>query len=82
MIYCDNQAAIKIATEYSASPKIRHVEVKYHFIRKCIADGLVQLEYVRSEGQLTDCMTEIVGGKQFLRLRDRLLYLGGRVGWR
>ena len=42
-LLCDNKSAIVIAKNYIFHSRTRHIEVKYHFIKEAILDGVVQL---------------------------------------
>jgi len=45
LVFCDNQAAIKMATKPNFKGRTRHISRRFHFIRECIANGQIRLEY-------------------------------------
>ena len=73
IIYVDNQAAIKISEHDSAHDRTKHIAIRHYFIRDCIDDGSVKLEWVRSEDQLADILTKPLTPATFISIRDRLI---------
>ena len=46
VIYCDNTSAINISKNLEMHSKIKHIAIKYHFLREMVQDKEVRLEYV------------------------------------
>ena len=70
----DNQPAIAIASDATLSKRAsRHVQVKYHFVRQCVADGTIVLEYVPTAQMVADAMTKALARPQFRILRAAML---------
>jgi hypothetical protein len=57
-IFEDNQGAIQLAKNPVHHSRSKHIDIKYHFIRKHIEDGVVELEYVQSANQVADMCTK------------------------
>ncbi|KAG6524805.1 hypothetical protein ZIOFF_014749 [Zingiber officinale] len=53
VLYCDNKSAIAMAKNPVHHSRTRHIALKHHFIRQAIEDKEIQLEFCRSEEQLT-----------------------------
>lgn len=71
-IYIDNQSTIKIAEEPRNHRKMKHVDVKYHFIRESIKNQEVNLEYKPTRDQTADIMTKALGRSCFEKHRINL----------
>jgi len=57
-IYEDNQSCIKVAEEPREHKRMKHVDVKYNFIRDEVAKGEVEIIYKASNEQIADIMTK------------------------
>jgi hypothetical protein len=67
-IYQDNKGAINLAENAVYSPRTKHVDIKYHFIRQAVARGEVKLEYVGTENMKADGLTKAVNGGRLKEL--------------
>ena len=45
-IYCDNQSCVKLSENPVFHDKLKHIEIKYHYIRDMVQRGAVKLQYV------------------------------------
>ncbi|KXJ72178.1 hypothetical protein RP20_CCG018696 [Aedes albopictus] len=68
----DNQACIRVAEEEKPTKRLKHVDVRWHFIRTEIQRGVIKLSYVPTNLQVADIMTKALPGPQFANLRDKL----------
>ena len=57
--------------EYHARTK--HIDIQYHFIRECVENGKIAIEYIPTEDMLADGMTKALA-------RDRHCLLTRRMG--
>src|SRR6202012_5074213 len=71
-IYEDNQASISIAQDPKEHKRMKHIDIKYNFLRDIIATEYIELEYIPSTNQLADIMTKALPIKTFQRLRQAL----------
>jgi hypothetical protein len=58
IIHCDNQGAIKLAHNPLFYKRTKHIEIRYHFIRKVVEDGIVKIVYLSTENMIADIMTK------------------------
>ena len=56
--YEDNQSTIKIVSNPKDSSRIKHIDVKYFFVRELVKKGCIKIEYVSSTEQLADTFTK------------------------
>lgn len=71
VLFEDNQSCIRIAEEPKDHKRMKHINVKYNFIRETITNGEMKLQYLPTEDQLADIMTKALPPKH-CKLRDRL----------
>ncbi|GJW46480.1 retrovirus-related pol polyprotein from transposon TNT 1-94 [Tanacetum coccineum] len=74
-MYCDSKAAIAISYNPVQHSCIKHIDVRYHFIKEQVEKGIVELFFVRTEYQLADLFTKALPD-------DRFKYLVRRLGMR
>lgn len=75
---CDNQGAIKIARNPRSHGRVKHIDVREHFIRKKIKQEEVQLKYVPSKSMTADMLTKNLGRVKFRKFRDSILTMLSR----
>jgi hypothetical protein len=52
--------------------RCKHIDVRFHFLRNLVKDGIVELRHCKSEDQIADLMTKPLKLEAFCKLR-RLL---------
>ena len=68
----DNKSAISLFKNPVFHDRSKHIELRYHFIRQCVEEGSIDINYIRTNDQLTDPLTKALGRIQFLELRGRI----------
>lgn len=56
-IYEDNQSAIKVANN-AESKRLKHIDIKYHFVRDMLCKCIIEINYIKSEDQIGDMFTK------------------------
>nr|GFA60941.1 hypothetical protein [Tanacetum cinerariifolium] len=57
-MYYDSKAAIAISCNPVQHARTKHIDVRYHFIKKKVKTGIVELFFIRTEYQLADLFTK------------------------
>ena len=70
-IYCDSQSAIAIANSASHDnrPRLKHFDVKVHFIRDMVIKGDVRLAYCPTADMIADYLTKALPRPAFEHLK-------------
>jgi len=67
-ILCDNDAAHRLAEDHVGHPNVKHIWVKFHYIRDLVEDGSVALTHVHSQDNTVDILTKALAYGDFQRL--------------
>ncbi|XP_015160591.1 putative disease resistance protein RGA1 [Solanum tuberosum] len=70
-IHCDCQAAIAIAKNKSYNCKSRHMKLRHDVVKQLLRDGIISIDYVKSEMNLAYSLTKPVGRKLILQIEYR-----------
>ena len=57
-LYCDSQAASGVVNSGAYNGKKRHIHIRHEAVRQLIRNGVLSLEYVRSERNIADPLTK------------------------
>ena len=68
----DNQSAIALSKNPVHHERSKHIDIMYHYVRECVENGTIAVEYVRTVDQLADVLTKPLGKLKSLELRDRI----------
>ena len=69
-IYEDNQSAIAIAKNPQFHGRVKHINIKYHFIRERVNNKEIVLKYCRTDDMIADILTKGLGKIKFQKLRE------------
>jgi hypothetical protein len=71
-IYCDNEAAIKIAHFHMITPRSKHFNTKFHYLREQVINNYIDLQHVKGTNNLADIWTKPLGKLKFTTFCARL----------
>ena len=57
----DNMSAIALSKNPVLHGRSKHIDTKFHFIRECLDDGKIQVDFTSSQDQLADVLTKSLG---------------------
>lgn len=60
MVHCDSQSAIHLAKNQVHHGRTKHIDVRYHFIREIIENGVVNLVKIGTKDNPADMFTKVV----------------------
>jgi hypothetical protein len=72
LLRVDNKYVIALIKNLALHEQSKHIEVKYHVVREFVENGLIKVEFIRSEGQLSDILTKLLGRVKFLELHVKI----------
>ena len=64
-VMCDNVGAIFLSNNAKNSNRTKHVDIRAHFVRQYVEDGIIKVNFVRSADNEADTFTKNVSGKIF-----------------
>ena len=67
VIFEDNQSAIRSANGNGQPKRLKHIDIKYHFVRKMLKEGRIYVKYVCSPDQVADILTKPLSKCQFVK---------------
>ncbi|GJW62319.1 hypothetical protein Tco_0111654 [Tanacetum coccineum] len=71
-LYCDNKSAIALCCNNVQHSRAKHIDVRYHFIKEQVENGIVELYFVQTEYQLADIFTKPLPRERFNFLIEKL----------
>ncbi|GJU70053.1 hypothetical protein Tco_1256312 [Tanacetum coccineum] len=74
-MYCDNKSAIALCCNNVQHSRSKHIDIRFHFIKEQVKNGVVELYFVNTEYQLADIFTKALG-------RERIEFLINKLGMR
>jgi hypothetical protein len=60
VIHCDNQSAIKLASNNTYHARTKHIAIRYHWIKYALENAYFKLRYIPTKEQLADIFTKIL----------------------
>nr|GEW62833.1 copia protein [Tanacetum cinerariifolium] len=74
-MYYDNKSDIAVCYNNVQHSRSKHIDIRYHFIKEHVENGLIELYFVNTEYQLADLFTKALG-------RERIKFLINKLGMR
>nr|GEV52711.1 copia protein [Tanacetum cinerariifolium] len=74
-MYSDNKSAIALCCNNVQHSRSKHINIRYHFIKDHVENGVIKLYFVNTKYQLADLFTKALG-------RERIEFLINKLGMR
>ncbi|GJT42520.1 retrovirus-related pol polyprotein from transposon TNT 1-94 [Tanacetum coccineum] len=71
-LFCDNKSAITLSCNNVQHSRSKHIDIRHHFIREQVENGVVKLYFVETNYQLADILTKALPRERFEFLLPRL----------
>ncbi|WVZ62131.1 LOW QUALITY PROTEIN: hypothetical protein U9M48_011913 [Paspalum notatum var. saurae] len=68
----DNNSAIELAKNPVLHDRSKHIDIRFHYIRECVAEGQVVLGHVDTAQQLADLLTKPLGQRRLAQLMVKI----------
>ena len=68
----DNQPAIALVKNPVLHDRSKHINVKFHFLRDCVDEGQIVIEFVETGRQLADFLTKPLGRLRLTELKEMI----------
>jgi hypothetical protein len=72
-LYGDNQAALLISKNDVYHDRTKHIDIRHHFVRECLQQGLFKIKWIATENQLADIFTKGLSSIQFNKLCSQIM---------
>ncbi|GJX93591.1 hypothetical protein Tco_0348177 [Tanacetum coccineum] len=63
-MYCDNKSAIALCCNNVQHSRSKHIDIRFHFIKEHVENGVIELYFLNSEYQLADIFTKPYAEKE------------------
>ncbi|GJS00504.1 retrovirus-related pol polyprotein from transposon TNT 1-94 [Tanacetum coccineum] len=72
-MYCDNKSAIALCCNNVQHSRSKHINIRFHFIKEHVENGVIKLYFVNMEYQLANIFIKALG-------RERIEFLINKLG--
>ena len=69
ILYEDNEVAICLSKNPQCHERLKHIDIRYHFIREQVNNQNIELKYCPTNNMIADMLTKCLGKETFEKLR-------------
>jgi len=70
ILYEDNQAAIAISRNSQSHTKIKHIDIRYHYVREKALNETIDIQYCPTNDMVANILTKGLTFNEFSKLRE------------
>lgn len=70
VIRIDNQSAIALTRNPVFHGRGKHIHTRFHFIRECVENELIEVEHIPGQEQRADILTKALGRTKLKEMRE------------
>ena len=71
-LMCDNESAVKLATNPVQHSRTKHIDIRHHFLRDHVGKGDISIYSIGTDDQLADIFTKPLDETRFCSLRSEM----------
>ncbi|GJZ69001.1 retrotransposon protein, putative, unclassified [Tanacetum coccineum] len=71
-MYCHNKSAIALSCNNVQHSRSKHIDIRFHFIKEHVENGVIELYFVNTEYQLADIFTKALARERIEFLINKL----------
>jgi hypothetical protein len=79
ILYSDNQGAIALAHNPLYHARTKHIDIQVHFIRECVSNDQIELQYCPTDDMVADVLTKALGREKHWRFMRMIGMETGRA---
>ena len=64
-VNCDDMSAIYLAKNQVYHARMKHIDVRYHFMQDTLEDGDIELKNIHTKNNLADTITKVIPWVKF-----------------
>jgi hypothetical protein len=58
ILFCDNRGAVDLSKTTKSHSKVKHIDIRHHYIRELVHDGQIKVEFIRGNENPADLFTK------------------------
>jgi hypothetical protein len=71
-LMCDNQSVMKLATNLVQHSRMKHIDIRHHFLRDHVGKGDISICSIGMDDQLVDIFTMPLDESRFCKLMSEM----------
>ena len=71
-LLCDNQGAIALAKDKKFHARMKHINLRHHFIREAVEEEKIKVTYISTEENVADIFMKVLARPKFVGFIEKL----------